>query len=265
MEASDLGVYNPLDFILQKCTSQLMLTTYVINLAGSDQRWDATSSRLKELGVPFERFEAVDGRVNPHPLFSRYDDKLREKYRRKALSGGELGCFASHFLLWEKCLELNKPIVVLEDDLIINPSLNEALTIAEQQIDSLRYLRLAGTYPKPKTYKKIKSLGQFDLVDHIRGPAGTLAYVISPSAASALINHAEKWFIAVDDFMDHYWWHGVDCYSLMPFPVEVAENDSDIVRVVKAKQPLWKKLRKEVYGLVERMRLIIYRVQNQRL
>ena len=236
-----------------------MLTSYVINLAGSDKRWQATSSRLNELGIAFERFDAVDGRVNPHPLFSRYDDKLRERYRRKALSGGELGCFASHFLLWEKCIELNKPIVVLEDDLIINASLNEALNIAGEQIEQLKYLRLAGTYPKPKTYKKIKALGQFDLIDHIRGPAGTLAYVISPIAASALIKHAEKWFIAVDDYMDHYWWHGVDCYSLMPFPIMVAENDSDIVRVKKEPQALWKKLRKEVYRLVELMKKCWYR------
>tara|TARA_R110001592_G_scaffold178142_1_gene418807 strand:- start:3522 stop:4250 length:729 start_codon:yes stop_codon:yes gene_type:complete len=242
-----------------------MLTSYVINLAGSDQRWEATSSRLQELGIPFERFDAVDGRVKPHPLFSRYDDKLREKYRRKALSGGELGCFASHFLLWEKCVDVNKPIVVLEDDLIINQSLIEALKIAEQQIDQLKYLRLAGTYPKPKSFKKIKALGQFDLTDHIRGPAGTLGYVLSPEAASALIRHAQKWFIAVDDYMDHYWWHGVDCYSLMPFPIEVAENDSDIVRVKKEPQTIWKKLRKEVYGVIEGVRKYLYRCKGRRL
>ena len=242
-----------------------MLDVYVINLATSTKRWERTSARLSELGISHERFDAIDGRQNPHSLFERYDDRQREKYRRKALSGGELGCFASHFLLWQKCIELNKPIVVLEDDLIINSSLPEALNIAQEQIVNLRYLRLAGTYPKPKTFKKIKSLGQFDLVDHIRGPAGTLGYVISPSAANALIKHAEKWFIAVDDYMDHYWWHSVDCYSLMPFSIEVAENDSDIVRVRKEPQALWLKLRKEVYGIIERIKLILYRIENKSL
>jgi glycosyl transferase family 25 len=241
-----------------------MLDVYVINLATSTERWETTSNRLTELEISYERFEAVDGRKEPHPLFTRYDDSQREKYRRKPLSGGELGCFASHFLLWKKCVELNKPIVVLEDDLIINESLNEALQIAAEQISTLQYLRLAATYPKPKTFKKIKSLGQFDLIDHIRGPSGTLGYVISPDASAALIEHAEKWFIAVDDYMDRYWWHGVDCYSLMPFPIVVAENDSDIVRVKKEPQSLWLKLRKEVYGLVERVKLIIYRVKKYR-
>ena len=242
-----------------------MLDVYVINLSTSTERWETTSNRLTELGITHERFDAVDGRKEPHSLFARYDDKLREKYRRKPLSGGELGCFASHFLLWKKCIELNKPIVVLEDDLIINESLIDALKIAAEQIRTLQYLRLAATYPKPKTFKKIKSLGQFDLIDHIRGPSGTLGYVISPDASAALIKHAEKWFIAVDDYMDRYWWHGVDCYSLMPFPIEVAGNESDIVRVKKEPQSLWLKLRKEVYGLVENLRKCLYRIKERRL
>lgn len=242
-----------------------MLTTFVINLAGSDQRWEATSSRLKELGVPFERFEAVDGRVNTHPLFARYDDKLRERYRRKALSSAELGCYSSHYLLWMHCIHLNKPIVVMEDDVIVDSSLNEALEIVDEQIENLQYLRLAGTILKNKPFKKVRKIGSFDLVDHVKGPSGALCYVITPSSATKLIAHAEKWFIAVDDYMDHYWWHGVDCFSLMPFPITFGDNLSDIPRLPKKKWPLWKKLRKEFYGVLERIKLIRYRVKQQSL
>lgn len=239
-----------------------MLTTYVINLAGSANRWEKTRKRLQELGVPFERFEAVDGREQPHPLFSRYDDKRREKYRRKALSGGELGCFASHFLLWQKCIELDHPIIVMEDDIIINDSYPEALKLAEANAEQFPYLRFAGTSIRPKSIKKLSALGSFNVIDHIRGPAGTLCYFLTPKAAAAFIKHAEAWFLAVDDYMDRYWWHGVDCYSLMPFPVEVADNESEIVRVNKEKQRLWKKFRKEVYGVLDRVRLVIYRYKN---
>ena len=237
-----------------------MIKLYVINLASSTQRLETTRQRLKELNIPFERFDAIDGRTSKHPLFERYDDKKREKYRRKPLSNGELGCFSSHYLLWQKCIELDQPIVVMEDDVIINDSLNEALEIAEQQIEQLRYLRLAGTILKRRPYKKVKTLGSFDLNDHIRGPAGTLCYVIHPHAAKAFIANCSSWFIAVDDYMDRYWWHHIDCYSLMPFPVEVVENESDIVRVPKQKQPLFLKLRKEVYGLVEGIRRWWYRL-----
>lgn len=237
-----------------------MLTTYVINLAGSDQRWETTSSRLKELGVPFERFEAVDGRVNPHPLFARYDDKLREKYRRRVLSGGELGCFASHFKLWEKCVELNQPIVVMEDDIIIKDTYPEALEIAEKNQEKLSYLRFAGITLKGRPFKKLEKQGSFDLVDHIRGPAGTQCYYLTPKAAKIFIDNAAVWYLAVDDYMDRYWGHHIPCYSLMPFPVLLADVETDMKRIKKGKRPLSLKIMQEFYGLLERFRRVKYRI-----
>tara|TARA_R110002167_G_scaffold24330_5_gene85732 strand:+ start:1552 stop:2280 length:729 start_codon:yes stop_codon:yes gene_type:complete len=237
-----------------------MLKTYVINLAGSDQRWEATSSRLKELGLPFERFEAVDGRVNPHPLFARYDDKLREKYRRRVLSGGELGCFASHFTLWQKCIELNQSIVVMEDDIIINDTYPEALVIAENNVERFSYLRFAGITLKGRPFKKIEKIGGFDLIDHIRGPAGTQCYFITPKAAQVFIDNASVWYLAVDDFMDRYWGHKIPCYSLMPFPVLLADVETDMKRIKKGNRPINIKIMQEFYGLLERLRRVCYRI-----
>jgi len=241
-----------------------MLKTFVINLAGSDERLETTSSRLKELNVSFERFEAVDGRVSPHPLFERHDDKLRQKYRGRALSGGELGCFASHFLLWQRCVELNEPIVVMEDDIIIRDSFPEAVKVASENISKLPYLRFSGIHLKRRPYKKIDRLGSFDLVDHIKGPAGTQCYVLSPLAAKAFIQSADVWFLAVDDYMDRYWQHSINCYSLMPFPVGLANVETDMVRPKKATRSLKVKLVKACYGLLESLRRNRYRFRSNK-
>jgi len=245
-----------------------MLPVYVINLASSRERRLKVCRRLEALGVSYEIFEAVDGRQAPHPLFDRYDDKRRKRYRRKPLSGGELGCGASHFLLWQKCADLNQPIVVMEDDVYVTNAFPAALDIAEGLINRLRYLRLAGTSLHRRPYRVVSNVGAFDLVDHIRGPSGTLCYVLHPSAARALIAHAESWYLAVDDYMDRYWQHGVDCFSLMPFPVMVADNSSDIVRKPKEKTSLWGKLVQELFGRLERVRRTLYRMRtgkNRRL
>jgi len=239
-----------------------MLKTFVINLAGSDERWETTSARLKELNVSFERFEAVDGRVSPHPLFERHDDNLRQKYRGRALSGGELGCFASHFLLWQRCVELDEPIVVMEDDIIINDSFPEAIKVAEANIQRLPYLRFSGIHLKRRPYKKIDQLGDFDLVDHIRGPAGTQCYVLSPQAAKIFIQHADVWFLAVDDYMDRYWQHGINCYSLMPFPVGLADVETDMVRPKKASRSLKTKIVKAGYGVLEKYKRYRHRLRR---
>ena len=237
-----------------------MLKVFVINLASSDVRRNKVIKRLKALGVDFEIFEAVDGRQDPHPLFERYDDHKRRLYRRKKLAGGELGCFASHFLLWEKCAELNQPIVVMEDDVYVANNFGEAVTIAQNEIETLRYIRLAGTSLHRRPYKTLRKIQQFDLVDHIRGPSGTLCYVLHPDAAKSLLDNASRWFVAVDDYMDRYWGHGIDCYSLMPFPVMVADNGSDIIRNPKEKMSLWGKVRLEFFGRLERIRRTVYRL-----
>ena len=40
------------------------------------------------------------------------------------LTKGEVGCFLSHWRLWEKCIELNEPILILEDDAVCTDRFN---------------------------------------------------------------------------------------------------------------------------------------------
>jgi len=45
-------------------------------------------------------------------------------YNRR-LTKGEIGCLASHVALWKKCVELNEPILILEDDVVFQSGYNE--------------------------------------------------------------------------------------------------------------------------------------------
>jgi len=40
-------------------------------------------------------------------------------------SNNAIGCAMSHLQLWEKCIELNKPIIIMEDDAIVNKDFNK--------------------------------------------------------------------------------------------------------------------------------------------
>jgi glycosyl transferase family 25 len=236
-----------------------MIKTFVINLKDSNTRRDSLTQRLEQLGINFELFEAIDGRRDKHPFFEKYDDNKRIKYRRKKLSGGELGCFASHYLLWQKCIELNHPIIVMEDDIIVENLFIEAVKITEKYIDKLSCLRLSAVSLHRRPYLKVKAIGSFNLADHIRGPAGTQCYALSPLAAKAFIDAAETWFLPVDDYMDRYWSHGIDCYSLMPFPVKLADVGSEMIRNKKGQRSLVEKIRQEFYGRTERINRNLYR------
>lgn len=239
-----------------------MLKLFVINLASSTERFEKVKSRLDQLAIPFERFDAVDGRREPHPLFSRYDDRRRVRFRRKSLSSAELGCFASHYLLWERCVALNEPVVVIEDDVEIHDDFASAVNLASNCIGDLHYLRLAGSSLKKAPYLIVAKSGTFSLVDHIRSPIGAMGYVLDPVAAQKFIDAARHWYMAVDDLMDRYWVHGVDCYSLMPFVVNVGFSPSDIPRNAKDQKTLSSVVLRELNRRLELVRRRLYRLRN---
>ncbi|KMT65705.1 glycosyltransferase family 25 protein [Catenovulum maritimum] len=236
-----------------------MLETYIINLSSSLDRWQHIRGRLDDLKITYNRFEAVDGRSKAHPLFSRYNDKLRLKYRSGKLSGGELGCFASHYLLWKKCVELDKPLLILEDDIRITEQLKTAIQISEKYISRLGYIRLAGIEPSKGKLSSIKSLGEFEFLEHSQGPSGTQAYVISPTTAQILIDNATSWYLPVDVYMDRYWSHGVRCISLMPYPIELADFESNMLRSSLANKTIKIKLNRELTRLKEQIYRFVIR------
>lgn len=205
------------------------------------------SRQLNKIHCEFEFFNAIDGREEPHPLFAKYDDDKRRQVRRRPLSGGELGCWASHYLLWKKCIELNSPIVVLEDDVEILEGFSVQLVRAEKLIETLNYLRLAATYKRRVTCigrkaGKEKGLG---VVRYLRGPLGTQCYIVNPIAARRLLQHASVWDMAVDEYLDRGWLHGVKSYALHPISVKSNEEPGDIVRLEKQKLTLMQKVRFE--------------------
>ena len=69
------------------------------------------------------------------------------------MTPGELGCFASHYLLWEKCLELNEPIVVIEDDAQLEECFDDSMKkYGGEDIDLSA--RIWNIYPKSFIFSK---------------------------------------------------------------------------------------------------------------
>lgn len=237
------------------------LKIFVINLANSSERRNLIAARLNELNCDFELFEAIDGREKSHPLFDRYDDRKRKRHRRRKLSGGELGCWASHYLLWEKCVELNRPIVVMEDDVEIKDSFRNSLDVANVLIAQLGFLRLAAIYNRAKLF--LGDIGGCRLVRFLRGPAGTQCYIVSPVAAKNFLYDADVWYLAVDEYMDRFWQHGVDSFALMPLPVIHGHDGSDIVRLDKDSLSIFLKLKYELKKIKEQFLRVIYNFKHK--
>lgn len=190
---------------------------FIINLASSTARKANITRQLADLGLAFTLFPAIDGRKEEHRLFGRYDNELNQHYRGQALSKGQLGCYASHYLLWQKCVALSRPIVVLEDDALIHPEpflefLNEIDTL-HQQFDCIRLFD-----NKRKAFASVRVSGVNTVAIHKfnKGHLSTTGYFLTPNGAKKLLQHSEHWYMPVDLYMDRYWVNGVECHGTVP-------------------------------------------------
>ena len=212
-------------------------------------------------------FDAIDFRTNASPaLNSKIKPLWNRIYWGRELSISELGCFGSHYSLWEKCIELNAPIIVLEDDVKLESFFMQGL----QEIDQsgFEYVRLMGLFDVKIEPIKTKSAESklaesttktqhfFKTTDQI---AGTQGYYLTPNAAKKFIAKLHSFCMPVDDYMDCFFIHKVGNILYKPYLIAPAELESTISGRIK--QPfsvfkitrecfrLWRKLRRLLHCL----------------
>lgn len=198
----------------------------VVNLERSADRRELMQRNLGRLGIAFEFFHGIDAQRGEHLLLSRYDERIATLDQGRPLSIGEVGCFASHYLLWQRCVRANEPLVILEDDVVIADEFPQVLSAARELIGRLRLIRLGLTFRHDKYVPAGTSKG-FEIVEYVRDQVlGTQGYVLSPDAASNLVAHASVWSRSVDVYMNLAGRHGVDSFGILPLPVAHADQEA---------------------------------------
>lgn len=111
------------------------IKTFLISLERKrDVRGDISFNNLIKYFKNIEIFDAIDGNNldinnlgNKLQPFIYYQLTTDVNYRVSYLDDyvfiknkNVIGCALSHISLWEKCIELNEPIIIIEDDVIIN-------------------------------------------------------------------------------------------------------------------------------------------------
>ncbi|MCK8780201.1 glycosyltransferase family 25 protein [Rhizobium sp. NTR19] len=203
---------------------QRSLEIVVVNLARSTERRAKMIETLQPFSLPYTFFDAVEGR-DGHPLFDRFDPKLAEIRRGFILNAGELGCFASHYLLWERCVREKRPLLIFEDDVSVSDTFPQAYQLVAEKIERYGLLRLSGH--KKRSFHVCETTQEgMDIIRFKIGPHGTSCYAVAPWAAAKLIAKADVWFEPVDVHLDRFWTHGVGSFGLRPMPVtHVAETE----------------------------------------
>ena len=204
------------------------MLAFVVSLERCAERRAMVAASLEAAGVPFEIARAVDGKAGEHLAFPNYSERTMLERTGRTLSAGEVGCFASHYRLWQTCVELGQPIAVIEDDVIVAPDFATVLALAEGEIARRKLIRLYAV--TERRHVALADLAPpFQLIRYLKGPYGTQAYVVSPDGAKALIDKAARWLAPVDQYLDSPWLHGIEIVAIKPFRVSEGDFASEIV------------------------------------
>mgnify|MGYP001181819071 FL=1 len=185
------------------------MKTYVINLSDRKDRMDLFESQ-KTVGTPnygyigkslnsleYERFDAVNGSKLTYEQLKKLgydtDSNWIDPIHSTHLTSGEVGCFLSHYNLWKKCIELNVPLCILEDDAVVPDNLHDDL---DELLETYNFIYLGW---KEIAESVPTSDSRFVVPVY---PYWTLAYVITPEAAKLLVNsNIEQNIIPVDEYL----------------------------------------------------------------
>ena len=185
------------------------MKTYVINLSDRKDRMDLFESQ-KTVGTPnygyigrslnrleYERFDAVNGSKLTYQQLKKLgydtDSNWIDPIHSTHLTSGEVGCFLSHYNLWKKCIELNVPLCILEDDAVVPDNLHDDL---DELLETYNFIYLGW---KEIAESVPTSDSRFVVPVY---PYWTLAYVITPEAAKLLVNsNIEQNIIPVDEYL----------------------------------------------------------------
>ncbi|ROO66137.1 glycosyl transferase family 25 [Vibrio crassostreae] len=242
-----------------------MTKIFVINLESSTDRKENISRQLDELSLPFEFFSAIDGRTSPpHPLLKRYNDELSQTYRAKTLNAGQLGCYASHFLLWEKCIELNQPIIIIEDDaLLFKKTFLDFLQDIPELPESIECIRLFNNKRRKFSSYSTFECSSTSIHKFTKGHMSTTAYYLTPEGAHKLLLHSKEWYMAVDIYMDRFWANEVECYgTAAPCLTNDPKFDSEIGYAKRTTtRSFIKKCKREYFNLSETIQRHLHNIK----
>jgi glycosyl transferase family 25 len=190
---------------------------FVITLSDAVARQQHADGQLRAAGLAFNFFPAVSGVEAMRSPEYRVNERDFLLATGRRVTPGEVGCFASHKLLWKLCVQLDQPILVMEDDFQLAAEFPGALRALESHVSECGFIRLQSERRARK--RQVRTLGPFTLWRYTKAPNSAMCYGLSPDAARRLLAHAETIGAPVDVYMKRAWRHGQCMYGITPYTV----------------------------------------------
>ena len=168
---------------------------YLINLDRRQDRLSNMQAIFEELGIEYERVQAVDGKVDVNDDYIKklgieMMPEFSEPYHGRPLTFGEIGCFMSHYNIWRDALNKNyQDIIVFEDDIRFEPFFRQKLSAVKEEIRQLN-LEWDLIFLGRKILHNIEEnwVEDSDWLVHVNYTYWTLGYMMTKTGASKLVN-----------------------------------------------------------------------------
>ena len=121
------------------------------------------------------------------------DENFRDPFKNRPVLKSEVACFLSHKKAWEECLKLNEPVIILEDDVVINDKWDEEYY--KDLIDKYNFIYLQKNENEPNRVISID-----DRLEIPFYPYNLTGYIIKPSTAKVLLDNIDK-IIPADEYV----------------------------------------------------------------
>jgi len=192
------------------------MKNFIICLSQIESSWATANNlkqQLKDYGVQAELVEGTYG--NDAELIMEQQGRQfhpwgikgpncpadpNDKSVLKASTPGVKGCFLSHYGLWKRCVELDEPIIIWEDDIVLCRPLipiefQDVLVIAlghpTKSQGYLSYLENPAGDPAAQEYRQASM-------------PGCCGYAIKPHAAKKLVDTYQNTFLPADNAINQY-------------------------------------------------------------
>jgi glycosyl transferase family 25 len=189
------------------------LTVFFINRGTDLDRRTAIEAEIRDAGLTAERFSAVEGLAVPDCLRHYF---FEDGTSSSKLTPGEVGCYASHLMVYRRMLDGDHAhVLVLEDDAILEPGFYDAVSRMTEMLPSAwDVVHLSGVPSRAfKPYAALGSIGK--LVRYSRIPSGTVGYLISRRGAERFLAPIKReWPIDTD--LRRPWLFELEVYGLVP-------------------------------------------------
>lgn len=216
---------------------------WVISLADAAARRAQFAQRVPIVGPAWEFFDA---HTEMAPAL-QHDSPATRGTHGRTLRSGELGCYSSHYALWQWLSESEcEQMIVLEDDVQVDWNFIDFLSGHNFSEMEINYLRLFAKIPARWRYVASPFLDRYHHLIRFTGyTLGTQAYLLTKAGARQLLHHGKTIRYPIDAFMDRYWEHGVFNLAIYPFPIFEIFQTSSIgeARFKPEAMPLEMKLR----------------------